>query len=163
MTLRSLSRTGLRLVLLAVVCALAGTGPSSMTAAAASQDPSDQSGVVMRIRIEGGGQRLTATLEDNATARDFASLLPLSLTLRDHGGIERIADLPRRLSREGAPAGIDPEPGDITYYAPWGNLAIFHGDFGYSRGLIRLGRTDRGGDLQQLRAMTDVTMDRLMD
>lgn len=24
----------------------------------------------------------------------------------------------------------------ITYYAPWGNLAIFYRDFGYSAGLV---------------------------
>jgi len=34
--------------------------------------------------------------------------------------------------------------GDITYYAPWGNLAIFYRDFDYSRGLVRLGRIDSG-------------------
>jgi hypothetical protein len=34
--------------------------------------------------------------------------------------------------------------GDITYYAPWGNLAIFYRDFGYSPGLVRLGRIDSG-------------------
>jgi len=32
--------------------------------------------------------------------------------------------------------------GEITYYAPWGNLAIFRKDFGYSEGLIRLGKFD---------------------
>jgi hypothetical protein len=32
--------------------------------------------------------------------------------------------------------------GDIAYYAPWGNLAIFYKDFGYSRGLVKLGRLD---------------------
>ena len=34
--------------------------------------------------------------------------------------------------------------GDITYYAPWGNLAIFYKDFGYSRGLVILGKIDSG-------------------
>ena len=34
--------------------------------------------------------------------------------------------------------------GDITYYAPWGNLAIFYKDFGYSRSLIMLGKLDSG-------------------
>jgi hypothetical protein len=34
--------------------------------------------------------------------------------------------------------------GDITYYAPWGNLALFYRDFPYSNGLIRLGTLDTG-------------------
>jgi hypothetical protein len=34
--------------------------------------------------------------------------------------------------------------GDIAYYAPWGNPAIFYRDFGYSRGLIQFGQIDSG-------------------
>lgn len=98
----------------------------------------------MRIRIIAGDTVLGATLEDSAASRDFAALLPLDLTLSDYHGIEKIADLPTRLSTDGAPAGVDPEVGDITYYAPWGNLALFYRGFGYSRGLVRLGRIEQG-------------------
>lgn len=98
----------------------------------------------MKIRIHIADATLAATLDDNATARDFFALLPLSLTLTDFSSTEKIADLPRRLSTEGAPAGYDPALGDIAYYAPWGNLAIFYRDFRYSRNLIRLGRLESG-------------------
>ena len=37
---------------------------------------------------------------------------------------------------------MEPTAGDIAYYAPWGNLAIFYRDFGYSRGLVSLGRLE---------------------
>jgi hypothetical protein len=94
------------------------------------------------MNVEGGP--VTAVLADNESARDFASLLPLDLTLTDYAATEKISDLPRRLSTEGAPPGIDPAPGDLTYYSPWGNLAVFYEDFGYSSGLIRLGRIDSG-------------------
>jgi hypothetical protein len=87
---------------------------------------------------------MTATLDDNATSRDFISLLPLTLTLEDYNGTEKISNLSRKLSTKDAPAGIDPSVGDITYYSPWGNLAIFYKDFGYSRGLVKLGRIDSG-------------------
>jgi hypothetical protein len=93
----------------------------------------------MKIRLEVDGTRIIATLEDNATARDFASLLPLTLTLDDCNGTEKISDLPKKLSTRGAPEGVDPVAGDLAYYAPWGNLAIFYKDFGYSRGLVKLG------------------------
>ena len=66
------------------------------------------------------------------------------MTLEAYASTEQIAYPPRKLSTQGAPAGIDPEVGDITYYAPWGNLALFYKDFGYSTGLIRLGRFDAG-------------------
>jgi hypothetical protein len=98
----------------------------------------------MKIRLKVGDTVLTATLIDSATTRDFISLLPLTLTLEDYAGTEKISNLPKRLSTENAPSGSDPSVGDITYYAPWGNLAIFYRDFGYSRGLVILGKIDSG-------------------
>ena len=55
-----------------------------------------------------------------------------------------ISYLPRKLLTEGAPAGSDPAIGDVAYYAPWGNLALFHKDFRYSSGLVHLGKIDSG-------------------
>ncbi len=102
----------------------------------------------MKIKITVENTELTATLIDSKTTLDFISLLPLTLTLEDYGGTEKISCLPERLSTEGAPAGIDPSVGDITYYAPWGNMAIFIRDFGYSNGLVLLGKFD--GDMEAL-------------
>ena len=45
-----------------------------------------------------------------------------------------------------APAGTAASVGDITYYAPWGNLALFYRRFDYAAGLVRLGRIDEGAD-----------------
>jgi hypothetical protein len=102
---------------------------------------------IRKIRISAEGTVITATLDDNATSRDFVSLLPLTLTLKDYAATEKISDLPRKLSTAGAPAGSDPEVGDFSYYAPWGNLALFHKDFGYSVGLVKLGTIDAGVEL----------------
>jgi hypothetical protein len=98
----------------------------------------------MKIKLKVGDTLLTATLIDSATTRDFISLLPLTLTLKDYARTEKISDLPKRLSIEGAPSGSDPSAGDITYYAPWGNLAIFYRDFGYASGLVILGKINTG-------------------
>jgi hypothetical protein len=57
---------------------------------------------------------------------------------------------PKRLSTEGAPAGSDPSVGDIAYYAPWGNLAIFYRDSGYASGLVILGKID--GEMEAFNA-----------
>ena len=88
------------------------------------------------------GTVITATLDDNATSRDFVSLLPLTLTLQDYAATEKISDPPRKLSTAGAPPGYDPSIGDISYYAPWGNLALFYRDSGYASGLVKLGAID---------------------
>jgi hypothetical protein len=98
----------------------------------------------MDMTLSFNDTELTATLVDSETTQDFLSLLPLTLTLSDYRETEKISDLPRRLSTAGAPDGHDPEVGDITYYAPWGNLAIFYEDFDYSPGLVKLGRIDSG-------------------
>ena len=98
----------------------------------------------MKIKISSGNAVLTATMLNNATSRDFMALLPLTLLLRDYAGTEKISNLPRKLSEQGAPAGSKPSAGDITLYAPWGNLAIFYRDFDYSNGLIVIGRIDSG-------------------
>jgi hypothetical protein len=98
----------------------------------------------MKIRLTVNGKAISATLTTNATAKDFLSLLPMTLTLEDYAATEKIAYPPRKLSTAGAPPGSDPSVGDIAYYAPWGNLAIFYKDAPYARGLIPLGRIDSG-------------------
>lgn len=96
----------------------------------------------MQIAFTAGDTTLTATLEDSAAARDFVARLPLNLTLKDYAGIERIAYLDKPLNITGIPAGHKAKAGDITYYAPWGNVAIFGKGFGYASGLVILGSFD---------------------
>ena len=106
------------------------------------------------ISVIVGDTRLTAKLDDTPTARDFLSLLPLELSLSDYHGIEKVADLPRSLDTSEAPDTYKPEPGDITTYAPWGNLAIFYKPFSASRGLVRLGEFD--GSIEPLLGSSQV-------
>src|SRR5437879_2466511 len=98
----------------------------------------------MKIRLTINGKAINATLVDNATAKDFLTLLPMTLTLEDYAATEKISYLPRKLSTAGAPAGSDPSVGDVTYYAPWGNLAIFYRESRYARRLIQLVRIESG-------------------
>jgi hypothetical protein len=103
----------------------------------------------MKLKITIGQTVLTGTMYDNPTSADFISLLPLTLTLQDYAATEKVSDLPKKLSTKDAPAGYKPSVGDITIYAPWGNLAIFYKDFSYSSGLIVVGKID--GDLSVLK------------
>jgi hypothetical protein len=108
----------------------------------------DRDETKMRISIEFHGASMTATLYNNPSARDFASMLPLDLTIDDYSPNEKIAYLPRKLTEEGSGPFGNEAPGDLAYYAPWGNLAFFYGSYRYSSGLIRLGRID--GDIAPL-------------
>lgn len=117
--------------------------PEHMPAQAVRLD--EASTVKINIRIADG--IIPATLNGSKAAQDFAALLPLSLTLEDYASTEKISDLPKRLSTDGAPPGFEPSAGDITYYAPWGNLAMFYRDFEYSTGLVSLGTLASGADI----------------
>ena len=111
--------------------------------------------MTQKLLIEVGGKTLTATMFDSAATKDLLAQLPLTLTLNDFNGTEKIANPPKKLSISGAPDGFEPVAGDIAYYAPWGNLAIFYRDFRYSRNLIRLGKID-GDGIKSLRVSGDV-------
>jgi hypothetical protein len=134
-----------------IACGGAGDDTTAAPDASQTSEPAPQRAETpprrthdMDITLTVGDTELTATLVESETTRDFLSLLPLELTLSDYRETEKISDLPRQLSTAGAPEGHDPEVADITYFAPWGNLAIFYRDFGYSPGLVKLGSIDSG-------------------
>ncbi|MBW4483748.1 MAG: hypothetical protein KME14_14495 [Tildeniella torsiva UHER 1998/13D] len=122
-------------------------------------EPLTQQATSMKININIGDQAITATLIDSETTQDFVSLLPLTLTLDDYASTEKISTLPRRLSTEDAPPGSDPSAGDIAYYAPWGNLAIYYRDFKYSNELVILGKIDSGIEALNVPGSVDVAIE----
>ncbi len=104
----------------------------------------------MRLKITIGENELMATLYDNATAKDLIAQLPLKIELEDYASNEKIFYPKPKLSTQGAPAGYDPSAGDITYYSPWGDIAIFYKDFKYSSGLVSVGKIDEA-DVKHLK------------
>lgn len=110
-------------------------------------DASSDASASTRIRLAFDGKEAIVSLEDNATTRDFLSMLPQTLTFEDYAGSEKISYLPRSLSTEGAPSTYDPAVGDLILYAPWGNLAVFYRDAGRSSGPVPMGHVESGLDL----------------
>ena len=98
----------------------------------------------MKIECAFSNHVFAASLYDNPSACDLASMLPLDLTIEDYSNNEKISYLPRKLTEEGSGPFTNEAQGDLCYYAPWGNLAFFHAGYRYSDGLIRLGRLDDG-------------------
>ena len=122
-----------------------------------------QNRTTLKILLTVNGKSVTATLDDNPSARDFHSLLPLTLNLDDYAATEKISTLPRKLSIDEAPDGVAPVAGDIAYYAPWGNLAIFYKDFAYSKGLIKLGTIVSGLEAFSVPGSADVRIEPIGD
>jgi hypothetical protein len=115
----------------------------------------------MKIRLLIHGQVIPATLYDNSSARDLYTMLPLTLALEDYAATEKIGYPPRKLDTTAAPEGHAPAVGDITYYAPWGNLALFHKGFRYSSGLVSLGKIESGVELLRLPGKVAVVVERV--
>jgi hypothetical protein len=99
---------------------------------------------LMRIRIKFHDHDFTATLYDNVSARDFATMLPLDLEISDFANNEKIAYLPRKLNDEARGPFPNAAAGDLCYYIPWGNLALFYDGYESTSDLVRLGRLDGG-------------------
>ena len=88
-------------------------------------------------------------------------MLPLSITVEEHAGREKISYLPRELRHRGSP-GSDPENGDLIYFVPWGNLGFSYDaeGVGYSDDTIALGSYDASPDeLERLEG--EVTVERV--
>jgi hypothetical protein len=114
----------------------------------------------MKINIEIAGKTVTATLTDNDTARDFVRFLPLKLSMNDLCGREKYAPLPRSLSDAG-PRSSNHAPGDIGYWSPSHDLAIYYdqdGDRIPSPCIIPLGKLDSGVEALAVRGSVTITI-----
>ncbi|RVP54052.1 MFS transporter [Sinorhizobium meliloti] len=124
------------------------------------RDPTSQEPTDVKIRMTFNDLSMTATLYDNPSARDFASMLPRDLRIEDFGGNEKIVHLPRKLTEEGTGPFGNERPGDLCYFKPWGNLALFYDDYPWD-GLIRLGRFDGGFEPLLVRGAYAVRIERI--
>ena len=99
-----------------------------------------------RVRITIGGKSIEATLADSEAARDFASLLPITLPMNDLFRREKFAHLPRAISEQGKRTH-DYAVGTIGYWPPGPDVAIFYRQDGEripDPGLIVLGKIKAG-------------------
>jgi hypothetical protein len=88
-----------------------------------------------------------ATLADTPAARDFAAMLPVTIVMQDRYGQAKAGQLPGNLAAEDTAWVSDYAVGDLGYWSPSGDLAIFYADDGQTLpppGLVRLGTVDTG-------------------
>ena len=128
-----------------------------LEAIGASREENENPVTSLKVNITVGNRTITATMEDNAAARDFLSRLPLEVTLNDYNHItEKIFYPSPALTTAGVTRGCTPTPGDITIYAPWGNVAIFCKSWSHSNDLIKIGHID-GTGIDVLNVGGDIT------
>ena len=115
-------------------------------AAVADENTTTKDGDSMKIIVKVGDKALTATLIDSKTAKDFVSLLPLTLTMNDLFGREKFGHLPRPISTDGKRTHTY-EVGDIAYWSPGPDVAIYYRHDGEkipNPGIIVIGKLDSG-------------------
>ena len=103
----------------------------------------------MRIQLTIGNQQATATLEDNAAARDLVTLLPVTISMGDLFGREKPGRLPRALAGDVEPV-LTYRVGQLAYWPPSHDLFVVYDGDGLrvpSPGLIELGTVDSGLDV----------------
>lgn len=81
---------------------------------------------------------LVAAVTAGAAAAD-AAVIEMTVGEKSYA-VERIAYLKKALNLGSAPRETTPAAGDLTYYIPWGNLAVFTGPFRHSPDLVPLGK-----------------------
>lgn len=115
-------------------------------------------GAEMKVKITLDSGVYSATLVDNPTSQSFWQKLPFESTLDNYGNNEKIVYMKDKLCTENAPSAYTGKTRDITYYAPWGNIAMFIDEGPYAPGLIYMGKFD--GDLTALSNSTYIKFER---
>ena len=122
---------------LILVCSLLVPG-----AGAASVQPEK-----LRMWLTVGERRFAITLTDNAAARAFAELLPLTLDMSELNSNEKHAELPKALPANPSRPGTI-RNGDLMLYGST-TLVVFYLTFDSSYSYTRLGRVDDPTGLAQ--------------
>ena len=95
-----------------------------------------------------GEQRFAITLADNAAARTFVTLLPLTLEMSDLNSNEKYASLPGALPANASKPGTI-HAGDLMLYGT-DTLVVFYSTFESTFAYTRLGRVDDNASLAQV-------------
>ncbi|UYZ82729.1 cyclophilin-like fold protein [Entomomonas sp. E2T0] len=99
--------------------------------------------VIARIKVTFANNEVVVSLFDTAASHELLAQLPLTLSFSDFSNTEKIAYPPKKLTTHNTP-NAEQTTGDFTYYAPWGNLAIFYKGNGHGTQLYVLGRIESG-------------------
>lgn len=105
---------------------------------------SDQEGAMLKITV--GDQELLANFAENSSAEEFRELLsqgPVTISMEDYGGFEKVGPLGTTLTRNDT--RITTQPGDVILYQ--GNqITIYYGTNTWN--FTRLAKINDSTDLQ---------------
>lgn len=108
------------------------------------------------ITIRVGDHSFAATLEENATARAFAALLPMTVTMNEMNGNEKYHNLSETLPTDSYRPGTI-HNGDLMLYGS-SCLVLFYETFSSSYSYTRIGRIDNPSGLASALGRSNVTV-----
>ena len=100
-------------------------------------------GETMRIQVEGNGTTILFALNDSQAAKDLVARLPMSIAVENFSNNEKIFYPSSELDVNGAPLA-EGGAGTLAYYAPWGDVVMFYGNFNSNGSLYALGEAVSG-------------------
>ena len=147
------------ILLLSVISSCAACGKDSTLPDKGNVESKEDSSVnnspnQMEIKI--GSSTFTATLYDNATARAFKALLPMSINMAELNGNEKYFDLTTSLPVKSENPGTI-RNGDLMIYGSQ-TLVLFYKSFDTSYSYTKLGRINDPGGLMEALGKGDVTV-----
>lgn len=99
-----------------------------------------------QIAVQFDGGTVVYELNDSAAADALLSQLPLIIEVEDYSTNEKIFYPPQALDTADTPTAQG-GAGTLAYYAPWGDVVMFYGDYNQNPSLYELGRAASGGEL----------------
>lgn len=107
------------------------------------EEDETMSGEKRQIRVLAeDGSEIIFELNDSTAAADLYAQLPLSVEIEDFSDNEKIF-YPEALDTADTPlAGV--ETGTLAYYAPWGDVVMFYGEYSENPSLYELGHAVSG-------------------
>ena len=134
------------------------SGPAAPTAAMqpagpsenqkAEREPKDNQGnAAMRIsvRSDADGYEIIYELNGSQAARGLYEQLPLTTKVEPFSNNEMIFYPPEELDTADAPLSGG-QPGSLSYYAPWGDVALLYAPCSPNGGLYEIGTATSGAD-----------------
>lgn len=106
----------------------------------------------MQVKITSRGHTATFRLYDTTAAKQFYDQLPLELDLSNFRDAQWMFYPPQRLSVTQTEAYHDGKKGELSYYAPWGDVFMLYKDFYAGDQMHRLGVNITG--IQEIEKMS---------
>lgn len=119
---------------------------SAEQAPAASEEQEDLQNAGRRISVQFGENAVIYELNDGTAATSLYEQLPLTIDVENYSTNEKIFYPPEELDITDSPLARS-GAGTLAYYAPWGDVVMFYGDYRENFSLYELGQAVSGGEL----------------